>query len=319
MQFTAEHMPSALISLALPIPWIPTDEVRLGNAALEQLGLVSLSGAPSLLSLIDGCRSVQGRRLFRAQLLQPISNVAVLTGRLDRVAALQGATASVISTTDRCLRSLYDMSRIGRRIELGSATISDVSCLLRSYEAAAQLFAAHPDSETEALTAFVRGAVHPWCLDAMTELARLGASIPISLCPFEEKPAIFEEGLAIRREAAALVASWSSLSGVKGKDVLYLEDAEGGGFRVVGTKRRVSAVYSALRDGGDTSATLVTYKASMSLMNSTLEAISARSRSWWTRWSSLWPSLWADACRPLISSLSAVTDVGTIKAEDQNS
>ena len=311
MQFTADHMPSALASLALPTAWIPADEVRLGNSALEQLGLVSLTGGPSLLSLLDGCRSVQGRRLFRALLLQPISDVAVLEKRLDRVAALQGISVDD-TVTDRCLRSLYDMSRIGRRIELGVATIADVSCLLRSYEAASALFAAHPDPATPALSAFVQGALAPWNLDTLVELARQGGSTPVSLYPFKEVPPLFAEGAAIRAEAAALCDAWSVATGIKGKDLLYLEDAEGGGFRIVGTKRRVSAALTALRDGGDDSASAIVYKASMSLTNTPLDAISARGRSWWTRWSAVWPTLWSAATRPLLTSL---TDVTTWTAE----
>ena len=309
MQFTADHMPSALASLGLPSPWIPEGEVRLGNAALEQLGLVSMTGGPSLLTILDGCRSVQGRRLFRSRLLQPISDIGILEARLGRVTALQSKVDgdSTAATTDRGLRSLYDMTRIGRRIELDTASIADVSCLLRSYEATIQLMTAHPDASTPALIEWLRSSLALWDMEATVELAPQGASVAIALCPFKERPALWSEGAAIRAEATALCASWSSLSGIKGKDLLYLEDAEGGGFRVVGTKRRVSAVYTALRDGGDTSATLVTYKASMSLTTASLDALSARGRAWFARWSSVWPSLWSAATRPLLASLDPVT------------
>lgn len=307
MQFTADHVPSALASLGLPSPWIPEGEVRLGNAALEQLGLVSMTGGPSLLSILDGCRSVQGRRLFRSRLLQPISDIGALEARLSRVTALQSKVDDVVATTDRGLRSLYDMTRIGRRIELGTASISDISCLLRSYEAAIQLMTAHPDSSTPALIEWLRAALALWDLEAAVELARQGVSIAISPCPFKERPALWSEGAAIRAEAAALCASWSSLSGIKGKDLLYLEDAEGGGFRVVGTKRRVSAVYTALRDGGDVTATVVAYKASMSLTTASLDALSVRGRAWFGRWSAAWPTLWSAATRPLLVSLDPVT------------
>jgi DNA mismatch repair protein MutS len=309
MQFTADHVPSALASLGLPSPWIPEGEVRLGNAALEQLGLVSMTGGPSLLSILDGCRSVQGRRLFRSRLLQPISDIAILEARLGRVTALQSKAedAAATSTTDRGLRSLYDMTRIGRRIELGTVSIADVACLLRSYEAAIQLMTVHPDASTPALIEWLRSSLALWDLEATVELARQGVALAVALCPFKEQPALWSEGAAIRAEAVALCATWSSLSGIKGKDILYLEDAEGGGFRVVGTKRRVSAVYTALRDGGDTTATLVTYKASMSLTTASLDALSARGRAWFGRWSAIWPALWSAATRPLLVSLDPVT------------
>jgi len=306
MQFTADHMPSALASLSLPIPWIPDGEVRLGNAALEQLGLVSMTGGPSLLTLLDGCRSIQGRRLFRSRLLQPLSDIGILEGRLTRIMTLQSKADDAV--TDRGLRSLYDMSRIGRRIELGTASLADCSCLLRSYEAAIQLMMAHPDATTPPLIEWLRSSLALWDLDAIVELARQGVTVPVALCPFKERPALWSEGAAIRAEAAALCGSWSSLSGIKGKDLLYLEDAEGGGFRVVGTKRRISAVYTALRDGGEGTATVVTYKASMSLTTAALDALSARGRAWWLRWSAEWPAHWSAATRPLLTSLASVAD-----------
>ena len=53
---------------------------------------------------------------------------------------------------------------------------------------------------------------------------------------------------AARERAAALCRKWSTLG--RGEQ-LYLDDAEGGGFRVTGTKRRISSVLTALRDGGE--------------------------------------------------------------------
>jgi hypothetical protein len=70
MEFAAEHLPSALRSLQIPTIWVADGDVRLGNAALEQLGVLSLRGESDrqcLLGILDHCRSVAGRRLLRTR------------------------------------------------------------------------------------------------------------------------------------------------------------------------------------------------------------------------------------------------------------
>ena len=289
MEFASDHMPSALKSLGEPERWVPDGEVRLGNAALEQLGLLSLrdSSNEGLLGLMDKCRSVAGRRLLRARLLRPISDVAELERRLDRIEAVSLLEAPVI---EKGLRSLYDMSRLWRKLELGSASLGDMSCLLRSYEAAASLGCPHK--------AFFEWIFARWNTAATVELGRAGRSVPIDALPFvegvyPELDALFGEGLAIKKEALDLCASW--------KEALYLDDAEGGGFRATGTKRRVSAAWTALRDDGDLSAVVTAYKTSATLETATLSAISARHRAWMQRWAISWSTAWSGALAELVS------------------
>jgi DNA mismatch repair protein MutS len=312
--FAAEHVPSALRVLAEPEAWVPTDEVRLGNAALEQLGLLSLRGEDkqSLLGLMDQCRSVAGRRALRSRLMRPVTDVAILEARLDRVAAATAALddAGVTAATERALRSLYDMSRLWRRLELGTATLGDMACLLRSYEAAADLMRAWSDpnrgnGDTHML-AYIQSVFAVWDMAACVEIARENPTVPVRSLPWNSgaQPAaesVFERGAAIRAEAAALCGAWSAaLTHGKGRgEQLYLDDAEGGGFRVTGTKRRISSVLTMLRDSGDKSAVMTQYKSSAVLETATLEAISARHRTWWIEWSGVWFSSWSTVCAEL--------------------
>jgi len=80
---------------------------------------------------------------------------------------------------------------------------------------------------------------------------------------------------------------------------LYLDDAEGGGFRVTGTKRRISAALTMLRDGGDKSAAMNQYKSSATLETAALEAISVKHRAWWGEWSAVWATAWSAAIAEL--------------------
>jgi DNA mismatch repair protein MutS len=305
MDFAADHMPSALRSLSLPEAWVPNGEVRLGNAALEQLGLLSLrSGGgddkQSLLGQMDQCRSVLGRRLMRSRLMRPITDVAELNRRLDLVDRCKAASAADTVVTERSLRSMYDISRLWRRLELGTATMSDMACLLRSFQAARSLGEVWGCSEEVEM--FLGWVSVRWSADAVVEKAREGGSVPVSQLPWtpgyrSSADVLFQKGASIRAEAEALCELWSGLG--KGER-LYLDNAEGGGFRVTGTKRRIAAVLTVLRDEGDTTATASTYKTSATLESAGLAAISERHRAWYAIWTPAWISEWSATCIEMV-------------------
>jgi DNA mismatch repair protein MutS len=306
MEFAAEHMPSALRVAPVPTVWVPDGEVRLGNAALEQLGLLSLrdeGGVSSLLGLMDQCRSIAGRRLMRSRLMRPIADVAEIGRRLDAVdaAAARRKDAVVTATTERCLRSLYDLSRLWRRVELGSAGIGDMACLLRAYEAARGLMDLWP-AVPAGCREYLDWVAARWSAGVATDLAREGITVPVAALPFVtgSRPAVeaaFAVGVAIRREAEEVCRAWSGLGRA---EALYLDDAEGGGFRVTGTKRRISAVWTALRDGGDASASMTAYKNTVLLETAGLTAISERHRKWWVGWQAAWFTAWSEALTELV-------------------
>jgi DNA mismatch repair protein MutS len=310
MDFATDHVPSALRSINIPEVWVPTGEVRLGNAALEQLGLLSLrsdSDKQSLLGLMDQCRSVAGKRALRQRLLRPVTDVAVLNDRLDRIAAAQEAATipDKVAITERGLRSLYDMSRLFRKLELDTATLSDVACLLRSYESAATLMKAWPStSVTHEMLGYLTWIASIWDITATVELARITTSgAPVTGLPWvsgvkEDVEARFSQGAVIRASAVALCKEWSG----KGKgEQLYLDDAEGGGFRITGTKRRIGAVHTQLRDGGDKTAVVSQYKASAILENAALTAISDAHRAWYQGWQGQWTIAWSAACAEIVA------------------
>ena len=309
MDFAADHMPSALKCLSLPEAWVPNGEVRLGNAALEQLGLMAIRSSggagdekQSLLGQMDQCRSVLGRRLMRARLMRPITDTVELNRRLDLVDRCKAASGNDTVITERGLRSLYDISRLWRRLELGTATMSDMACLLRSFQAAKSLSEVWtPPEEVEM---FLGWTAVRWAADAVVALVREGGSVPVSQLPWTSgyrslADALFQKGAVIRAEAEALCESWSGLGSRKGER-LYLDDAEGGGFRITGTKRRISAALTVLRDEGDTTATSSTYKTSATIETAGLAAISERHRAWYASWTPAWISEWSAACAELV-------------------
>jgi DNA mismatch repair protein MutS len=307
MDFAAEHMPSSLVALAVPEAWVPTGEVRLGNAALEQLGLLSLrsENKQSLLCMLDQCRSIAGRRMMRSRLMRPISDVAELRSRQDRIRRTGKAmeVSATAALTERSLRSLYDLTRLFRRLELGSATITDMSCLLRAYDAALSLLETWAGDTGSDMQLYLGWISARWNTNTAVEMAREGRSVPVTVLPWiaGTRPAVetvFAEGSRIRERAVALCRAWSALG--RGEQ-LYLDDAEGGGFRITGTKRRISSVLTSLRDGGDTTAVVVNYKSTASLEAAALEVLTKEHRAWYQKWLGVWAEAWTASLAEIVT------------------
>ena len=286
LSFANDHVPSFMKHLDEPELWVPEGEVRLGNAALEQLGILSLKSDDGLLSLMDKCRSVAGHRLLRSRLLRPITDLTEIEARLDRI---ETASQRDPVTTERGLRSLYDISRLWRRLELGSANMNDMACLLRSYEAASALGA---ESELFAWV-FAR-----WGLAATTTAAREDGPVPLRQLPFV--PGTFPAAEALFAEGSAIRAKAEELCNRISKDTLCLDDAEGG-FRITGTKRRIQAAYAFLRDEGDTTATITQYKSTAALETSALNELSDQHKKWLRTWTPMWCDTWSQALADLVT------------------
>ena len=134
LQFVEEHIPSLLKSLKNNSLWIPENRVRLGNAALEQLNIIS-NNSESLLNIFQKTYTALGRRNLRERVLTPISDLTVLEERFARIAFLSNCEISV----EKELRAIYDLSRLHRKLHLCSITILDVIHLLSSYRSIAEL------------------------------------------------------------------------------------------------------------------------------------------------------------------------------------
>jgi DNA mismatch repair protein MutS len=315
MSFAADHVPSALVRLGeAPVLWVPDGELRLGNAALEQLGLVSIgSGSGSsrkkpqaLFDLMNKCRTAAGSRLLRERLLRPIVDVAVLNGRLDRIEA---ANSRDPVSTERTLRTIGDISALWRRVQIGSAGLKEISALGRTLEAAAALGSAD---------------LHTWFAERwLSEPATCGDGLKHPWCPgvYPVIDALFAEGADICLAAQKLCDSWSQLvadglKSVKGRrqkagasdeeresiDRLYLDIGEGGEFRITGTKRRVAAALIGLHDSGDSSATVQPFKTTSLLENDQLKRLSAMYREWLDRWNPAWSATWDRAMEELLAA-----------------
>jgi DNA mismatch repair protein MutS len=134
LTFVEEHIPSLLNKLRNNSVWIPEARVRLGNAALEQLDIIN-SSSNNLLYWLQHTYTAIGRRNLRERILTPISDIEELEARFKRVAYLQ----TIEHNLEKPLRTIYDLSRIHRKLHLNTVSIIDVSHLLVSYKSISEL------------------------------------------------------------------------------------------------------------------------------------------------------------------------------------
>ena len=288
MEFTQGHIPGLLKGLTPPISWCPSGEVRLGNAALEQLGVISLKEKEkqSLLGLMNICKTAAGSRSLRERLLLPISDISELRKRISEFATIPADTSDIA----KYLRRICDTSRLFRKVELGSATLNDMALLLRSYEAFLGLLKGWGSPKTE-LTNYLESVLQSWDLDILTQIS--GATIPVQNPCRNAPPEVNDclaEGQVIIEKAEALCASWAQyLPKTKKGEKIYIDTADG--LRFCGTKRSVSAIEAVLKDKG-IPASIIAYKTSWNLECSNISALSSAYQTWYAGWMQIWVSFW---------------------------
>ena len=145
LSFVEEHIPSLLKKLRNNSVWVPEMRVRLGNAALEQLAIVS-NTSECLLHWLQKTYTAIGRRALRERVLTPIADVNELQTRFRRIDYLKSQTDD--TAIEKSLRTIYDLSRLHRKLHLHSITLSDVCHLLSTYKSVSDLISRFDKTES---------------------------------------------------------------------------------------------------------------------------------------------------------------------------
>ena len=135
LSFIRDHNASFLQRLSTHTIWEPADYLILGNAALEQLAMISPNSArahESLLHWLQRATTAMGRRFLRERCLTPIADTEELNRRQERIEVLRDVKDK--SAYLGHLKGMYDLPRIYRRFALGKAGSQDLLCLLTTYE-----------------------------------------------------------------------------------------------------------------------------------------------------------------------------------------
>jgi len=135
LSFIKDHNASFLQRLSTHTIWESADYLILGNAALEQLAMISPNSSrahESLLHWLQKATTAMGRRFLRERCLTPIADTEDLNDRQERIEVLRAIKDK--SAYLGHLRGMYDLPRLYRRFALGKAGCQDLLCLLTTYE-----------------------------------------------------------------------------------------------------------------------------------------------------------------------------------------
>jgi DNA mismatch repair protein MutS len=150
-----ELWPSMHLGTVLVFPWIPGQQMRLGENALVQLHmLVQSDSRQDVLGLFDHCITAMGRRGIRERLLKPSADGHQIQANLDAVDAWLQKRTDYRTAIQRRQRTIVDMDRLYRRIQQGIAGALDLVGLDNSLKALE--FIATSEGATEILEAIGR-------------------------------------------------------------------------------------------------------------------------------------------------------------------
>ncbi|HAO52461.1 TPA: DNA mismatch repair protein [Candidatus Magasanikbacteria bacterium] len=132
LEFVIEHDYLVIQKLNKPEHLNSNKYLYLGNNPLEQLNIFSSDkNKETILSLIDYTMTSMGKRLLQERLLSPIIDKDELNSRYDLSENLQEYYLKV----EQELRSVYDLERIKRRLQIGRLHPFEINFLYDSLQA----------------------------------------------------------------------------------------------------------------------------------------------------------------------------------------
>jgi len=136
IEFIIEHDEAIIEKMNKPHFLGESRYLYLGNNALEQLGVISRNKSEvTLLDLIDKTSTAFGKRLLRERLLSPIIDKELLEARYNLSEKLMGRSEQY----DTHLKNIYDLERITRRIKLQKLHPVELTYIMMSLTAIANL------------------------------------------------------------------------------------------------------------------------------------------------------------------------------------
>jgi DNA mismatch repair protein MutS len=130
LDYVRNHQSNLINKLQKPEQFENSNNLYLGNRALEQLNVLPTNGNKSLYNIISSAKSIIGKRYLRGQLSNPISNVDVLSNRYDLIEKF--IDEEVPQKINLYLENIYDIEKIIRKMEINIVNPSEVAQLFKS-------------------------------------------------------------------------------------------------------------------------------------------------------------------------------------------
>ena len=244
LQFIKEHNRSYLTALSSHTVWCASDQVLLGNAALQQLGALPISTdkpQESLLYWLQKAITAMGRRLLRERLLKPIAQIQELNERQERIAAYRSQLPTEISSM---LRGMCDLERVCRRIQMRTAETKDLLALTTTYEKAHNLLEFLTGKSYSIATPAVYEHVHAHLNQFTSE--RIATAIhPWRRGIHGDLDALEDKWTILHAKMNEIRQEWNAvLNETDGVKWMLREDAP---FTFIATQRRTMSLVQAMR------------------------------------------------------------------------
>jgi len=319
LSFIRDHNASFLQRLSTHTIWEAADYLILGNAALEQLAMISPNSArahESLLHWLQRATTAMGRRFLRERCLTPIADVDELNERQERIEVLRALKDK--SAYLGHLKGMYDLPRLYRRFALGKGTGQDLLCLLTTYEHCRDLLAMTVgtpcglDNEVYApVLAHINQTLATWSAErireSLAQTSESGSSTIPAIGSFHPwvrgvKPTLDlleDKWSALEKEALDIKQSWEEL--LKETDVINWAIKEEAPFLFTTTSRRASSLagfFKGTKKGcGFEFVKRTTNTAAIILKNTRLSEINASALPLRAEWSALATEEWREHWR----------------------
>lgn len=316
LQFVQDHVPSLLSSLHSHEIWQDEYEVILGNAALEQLGMVSNNAAKpneSLFHWLNHAQTFIGKETIRARLLHPITDIDELNERQEHIAFLRDKMKQTI--VEKGLRGIVNLSRIARKIALQKATALDVLPLLVNLQQIQDLLETTKDwtcgmdvtTRKELVDHILQPTRTRWSPErirhGLQEAPASGRSIALgSVHPwcrgiYPALDALEDRWIAQQENVKKLISEWEAA--IRSSDGIRLEIREEIPFYVTTTQKRSTELLTLVKTRGflpitASKTTTGQYHLSCELLEAAnREGVEIRSQ-WLTLAETQWTKDWAD-------------------------
>lgn len=250
LRFLQDHNPSFLTALHSHHLWSAEEHLLLGNAALEQLAMLSTNQGKeheSLLHWIQRAQTAMGRRALRERCLKPSTDIEHLEYLQERVQGLRAK--EVRGPLQAILRGAYDLHRLFRRFQLGSGTTQELLQMLNTYDKALKLVSMTIGTMYEAteLLPHIHELLNTWDVERIQRSAKqVGDAIAVGSChPWRrgihaDLDALEDKWISLEKEALALRAVWDGI--LEENDAIDWTLAEDAPFTFTTTSRRGASI-----------------------------------------------------------------------------
>ena len=291
LRWIEDHNPSYLANLRNHRMWEPAEELILGNVALQQLGMLPLHKPNEcLLHWLQKTQTPMGRRALRERCVRPITAVAELNARQDRIAQFR--------TTDvrQHLYNMTDLAKVYRKFHMGKGDrevllgmLGTATKALGLAEACASITPMPPDAKKT-----VEELLDTWDAERIractTEHALgLGPHHPWRRGIHADLDAMEDAWCAVLKEVETLRTIWADLLD-DGEDAIKVEWKDE--FLWTTTKRRAVALATVLQTRRKYKLDYVAKTSAATLHSPQLTELSAKAKQIWENWTAATEERW---------------------------